>query len=121
VRAFSGTYEEYVYMLSEHIHETQPSSAPKPVAVAATAEPERPSAREIHEEIKEQKKKMRKIEERVAGHESERETILAKMAMNPTVFSPTLTKRLHELGQLITQDEEEWFNARQAIEWLEKE
>ncbi len=122
VRAFSGTYEEYVYMIEEHIHETQPAAAPKAVAAATKpVEPEKPTAREIHEEIKEQKKKMRKIEERVAGHESERETILAKMAMNPTVFSPSLNQRLHEIGQLIARDEEEWFNARQAIEWLEKE
>ena len=121
VRAFSGTYEEYVYMLGEHIHETQPATAPKQAASAASPEPERPSAREIHEEIKEQKKKMRKIEDRVADHESERETILAKLAMNPTVFSPTLNKRLHELTGMITADEAEWFAARQAIEWLEKE
>jgi ATP-binding cassette subfamily F protein 3 len=124
VRGFSGTYEEYVYLLEEEVlaNDRSPKGRePESRKAEAVAEPEKPTRREIHEEIKEQKKKMKKIEDRVAEYESERETILAKMALNPTVFSPTLNRRLHELGEMITADEEEWFRTRQAMEWLEKE
>ena len=127
VRSFSGTYEEYVYALGEEIARAQPSAkggsasgGKKPERAEALEEAARPK-REIHEELKEQKRKMKKIEERVKIHEDERETVLAKMALNPTVYSPSLNKRLHDLGELIAADEEEWFRTRQAIEWLEKE
>ncbi len=121
VRGFSGTYEEYVWALGQEIARIAPKKAEEEPKKDEAKEAEARSRREIHEELKEQKRKMKKIEERVAAYEDEREAVLAKMALNPTVFSPSLNKRLHELGELIAADEEEWFRVRQAIEWLEKE
>ncbi|HTK04935.1 MAG TPA: ABC-F family ATP-binding cassette domain-containing protein [Candidatus Eisenbacteria bacterium] len=122
VRGFAGTYEEYVWALSEEVARVQPAGEKreKRKEKSEKTEEARPK-REVHEELKEQKKKLKKIEARVAEYEDEKTSVLARMALNPTVFSPTLSKRLHELGELIAADEEEWFRVRQAIEWLEKE
>jgi len=128
VRGFSGTYEEYVWTLAQEVAGAQPAGEKREKKKEknaaggsdAKSEESRPK-REVHEELKEQKKKLKKIETRVVEYEEEKTSVLARMALNPTVYSPTLSKRLHELGELIAADEEEWFRVRQAIEWLEKE
>ncbi|HTM67902.1 MAG TPA: ABC-F family ATP-binding cassette domain-containing protein [Candidatus Binatia bacterium] len=124
VRGFSGTYEEYVWTLEKEVETAQPKAAPEKKEKSEKRKEmaeESKTKREVHEEVREQKKKLKKLEERVAELEDERKSVLARMAVNPTVYSPTLAKRLHELGELIATDEEEWFRVRQAIEWLEKE
>lgn len=123
VRNFPGTYEEYVWRLSKEIDEDVPKIGPqaKPAATAAPADAEKRERKEAREEVREQKKKQKKIELAVAALEDERTSILAQMALNPTVHSPGLNKRLAEVSKEIESSEKEWFDIQQGIDWLEKE
>ncbi len=122
VRNFPGTYEEYVWRLSQEIDETVPKVGSQAKGSAdVTADEEKRERKEAREEVRDQKKKQKKIEARVAALEDERASILAQMALNPTVHSTGLNKRLAEASKEIASLEKEWFEIQQGIEWLEKE
>ena len=120
VRMLPGTYEEYVWQLAQEIDHDVPKRAVD-AAEATPVEVEKERRREIRDELREQQKQLRKIEERVAVLEEEKAMILARMEAQPTVYSPELNRRLNEVTKTIAVEETAWSEVSDVIEWLERE
>lgn len=120
VRQYPDTYGAYIRELDANAQEAERAEAeayvPTPEELAKKQE-----KRDLREELETQKRLTRKIESEITRLEEERTGIHAQMALNPTVTSPTLGKRLKEVNLKIAALEEDWYAARQAIQWLERE
>jgi ATP-binding cassette subfamily F protein 3 len=132
VRSIPGTYDEYVWLIEQEIERALPSGAgPRGVmgaaaeataaAEAAEREAEKERRREARDELKEQQKRLRKVEARVIELEDDQKRILARMAAQPTVFSPELSKQLAAASKALKEAEAEWIECTSAIEWLGRE
>ena len=121
VRQYPDTYDAYIQALDLGAQEAERAEAEE----AATPDPEalakKQERRTVHDELEAQKRKVRKIEAELAALEEERTGLHAQIALNPATVSPTLGRRLKDVNQKILGLEEEWYAARQAIQWLERE
>lgn len=124
VRLLAGSYDEYVWHMEREIDRDMPRS-PREEEAGATAaaefEQEKERRREQRDELREQQKRLRKIEAKVIELDDERKRILDRMAAQPTVYSPELNRRFVELSGLIAVEEAAWLECTQAIEWLSRE
>ena len=126
IRSLAGSYEEYVWHLAQEIDREVPESqrgtaGDGSAAEAAAKEDEKERRREVRDELKEQQKRLRKIEARVIELEDDKGRLLARMAAQPTVFSPELHKRLAEVAKALEAEEAAWMECTSAIEWLGRE
>ena len=121
VRQYPDTYDAYVQALDLGAQEqerllAEEAATPDPEALAKKQE-----RRTMHDELEAQKRKVRKVEAEIATLEEERTNLHAQISLNPAAVSPTMGKRLKDVNQKISVLEEEWYAARQAIQWLERE
>lgn len=134
LRSLAGTYDEYVWRLEQEIDREVPEGAraggERGSAESGTAssadevaakEAEKQRRRDTREEVQEQKKRLRKAEAKVIELEDEKKRILDRMAAQPTVYSPELSRRLSEITKLLSAEEKLWLEVTQSIEWLERE
>ncbi|MEY4722807.1 MAG: putative transporter ATP-binding protein YheS [Candidatus Parcubacteria bacterium] len=132
IRSLPGTYDEYVWLLEQEIDRDIPrpsivdgagaaGGAEEAARLEAEREEEKERRREQRDELKEQQKRLKKVEARVIALEDDRARVLARMAAQPTVFSPELNKQLSEISKALTAAEGEWMECTAAIEWLGRE
>ena len=117
IRMLPGTYEEYVWRLGVEIDRDLPTRGVQHDDMVVE-ETEKERRREVRDELREQQKRLRKIEERVVALEGEKAMILARMEAQPTVYSPELNRRLVEVTKAIEVEEAAWIEVSAAIEWL---
>jgi ATP-binding cassette subfamily F protein 3 len=116
VRDYADSYDAYVWRLRQDVGAMLSAGE-----IEQDKEEKSAHDREQREEIDAQKRKMKRLEKKIGEAEEEKIGVEAEMGLNPTVYVPRLGERLKTLNERIKSWEEEWYAARQAIQWLERE
>lgn len=116
LKEFPGTYEDYV-------HAVETREAEEALAAARETATE-PSARAIsHAERKALLKEKRRAQEKVQAEleklDKEKSAILAYFFEYPTDYSPERSQRLHEIGILLPELEEQWLSLQKDLDVLQ--
>ncbi len=114
VRRYPGTYEEYIYNLEQSIEPQQTEEAVK-TKPAKTDEEKKIR----YEEIKSEKKKLKKIEDDIFDLEKEKTRLLRKQNKDPQKFSLDDYRHLGDIDKEIKNKEEEWLKIQENIQNLE--
>lgn len=105
VKRFHHNYEEYVYLLENEIDKDLVGLKGKNVEVEKIDDEKKQILRE---KKKENTKKLRKIESEIKKLEEEKFVLLEWFEKNYKEFSPEKNKRLSEINDLISKQEEVW-------------
>ncbi|HVM90696.1 MAG TPA: ABC-F family ATP-binding cassette domain-containing protein [Verrucomicrobiae bacterium] len=108
VRNYAGTYEEYVYDIAKEEGALPP--APKEEVTAPGM-----SKAERHEQVKELKRAISKVEKQLMILEDERSGIMKLFTQDPERFDLERTKRLKTLETMIQHTEAEWARLTEAL------
>lgn len=111
VRRYPGNYEEYIYNLKQSI-EPQPKEETLVVKPKKTDE----EKRQRYEEIKVEKKKLKKIEDDICEMEKIKTKLLRKQAKDPKKFQLADYRHLGDLDKEIKNKEEQWLTLQEKIE-----
>lgn len=133
IRLYNGTYEEYVYNLSQQIAEEQSSDSKKDKKKSKDAEviPTEEAAVEQKSNSKNDKKARDKelkvlqkrhatLAKEIETLQTEQKTLLAAVEKNPDQVSRTDYDRLGEIARLLENQEAEWLSLSERLE-LDKE
>lgn len=132
IRLYNGSYEEYVYNLSQQIADEQSSDSRKEkkkgkdteVAQAATADVVKidPKAdkKAREKELKAIQKRHQTLAKEIEGLQGEQKALLAAVEKNPDQVSRTDYDRLGEIARLLETQEAEWLSLSERLE-LDKE
>ena len=116
VKRYHHSYEEYVYHLGDIIGRNRRPSTPGKEIPKLASDDERPR---LKEEIKEQKKLLRDIEEEVADLEKEQHSIHKWFLKHPGEYSIEKTKQLQTVELLLKEKESQWFGVQETLSELE--
>ncbi|MBI5221671.1 MAG: ABC-F family ATP-binding cassette domain-containing protein [Candidatus Magasanikbacteria bacterium] len=109
VRRYPGNYEEYIYNLEQSL---EPEKKEEPVVVEKNDE----EKRQRYEEIKAEKKKLKKIEDDIFEMEKTKTKLLRKQTKDPKKFSLDDYRHLGDIDQEIKNKENEWLTLQEKIE-----
>jgi hypothetical protein len=115
VRRYPGTYEEYVYNLEQSIGPQQTEEIIK-IKPAKTDD----EKKQRYEDIKNEKKKLKKIEDDIFDLEKEKMRLMRKQAKDPQAFSLDDYRHLGDLDKETKAKEDEWLKIQEDIQNLEK-
>ena len=118
VRRYPGTYEDYVYYLSQDYgasEEEMPNAAPPTEEVASRTK------QEIYQAIQQQKRQTQQFEKDMKKLEEERKRVLDYFLANPTTYAPEEQKRLHAIEERLAKCEQTWLETLEQIEKDTKE
>lgn len=115
VRRYPGTYEEYIYNLEQSIG-PQPTEEIIKIKPAKTDD----EKKQRYEDIKTEKKKLKKIEDDIFDLEKEKARLLRKQAKDPQAFSLDDYRHLGDLDKETKTKEDEWLKIQEDIQNLEK-
>ncbi len=115
VRRYPGTYEEYIYNLEQSIGPQQDEEVTK-IKPAKNDE----EKKQRYEDIKIEKKKLKKIEDDIFDLEKEKARLLRKQAKDPQKFSLDDYRHLGDLDTETKNKENEWLRIQENIQNLEK-
>jgi ATP-binding cassette, subfamily F, member 3 len=116
VKRYHHSYTDYVYHLGDIIgRNRRPTVVGKPIPTLASDD-ERPR---LKEEIKEQKKLLRDIEEEVADLEKEQHSIHKWFLKHPGEYSIEKTKQLQTVELFLKEKESQWFGVQEKLSELE--
>ncbi len=126
VRRYPGTYEEYIYNLEQSIEpEEKNIESVIPVTSHSTGFKQtglsenlktNEEKKQRYEEIKEEKKKLKKIEDDIYEMEKEKTRLLRKQSKDPQKFSLDDYRHLGDIDQEIKNKEEQWLVIQEKIE-----
>lgn len=115
VKRFPGTYEEYIYRLEQTIKNEDYDASEDENLI------EHHNSKKIYyEEIKIEKKKLKRLEDEIAELEKEKIRLGRKQAKNPEKFSTESYQRLGEIEEEIKNKEWDWLKIQQKIEDFNK-
>lgn len=115
VKRFPGTYEEYIYRLEQTIQDEDYDANKDENLI------EHHSSKKLYyEEIKTEKKKLKRLEDEIAELEKEKIRLGHKQAKNPEKFSTESYQRLGEIEEEIKTKEWDWLKIQQKIEDFSK-
>jgi len=113
VRRYVGTYEDYIYHLSQTINYEgeKEEKNPNHVSIEKTDN----DKKHRFEEIKTEKKKLKKIEDEITSLELEKKHLSRKQAKNPTKFLLSDYQKLGDIEKQIKIKEEEWIIIQEKL------
>jgi ATP-binding cassette subfamily F protein 3 len=104
VREVPLSYEEYVAELTAAAEATD-----GPTSEEAANTEEAASKRERTAREKERRRERQRVEEKLAGMDREKSTILKYFFENPTEYAPEKSRRLQELEEMSNELEQRWY------------
>ena len=117
VRRYPGTYEDYIYRLEQMIDAEEKADE-------KSAKPEKPISgddkKQRFEQIKIEKKKLKKIEDEIAELEKEKIKQNRKQTKNPEKFSREDYEVFGKIVKQIQYKEDEWLKIQEEIQELSK-
>lgn len=116
VKRYHHSYEDYVYHLGDIIGRNRREKKPEKQIPTLALDDERPR---LKEEIKEQKKLLRDIEEEVADLEKEQHSIHKWFLKHSGEYSVEKTKQLQTVELLLKEKESQWFGVQEKLSELE--
>ncbi len=116
VRRYPGTYEDYVYYLSQEYGAETEAAQPKHVETTPIR-----TKTELYQAIQQQKRQAQQLERDMKKLEEERRRILASFLAHPTEYAPAEQKRLHALEEKLEQCERSWLETLEQVEKDTKE
>ena len=115
VRRYGGTYEEYIYQLEQTIQNENYDETKDEKWT------EHHNSKKIYyEEIKTERKKLKRLEDEIAELEKEKIKLNRKQTKDPTKFPTESYARLGEIVTEIQTKEWQWLEIQQKIELLNK-
>ncbi|EKD42939.1 MAG: hypothetical protein ACD_72C00528G0001 [uncultured bacterium] len=119
VRRYPGTYEDYVYRLEQMIDEEVKNTNVIPVKTGIY-ENNNDDKKQRFEQIKTEKKKLKKIEDEIAELEKEKIKLNRKQTKNPEKFTHEDYAIFGKIMKQIQDKENEWLIVQETIEQLNK-
>jgi len=115
VKKYPGNYEEYIYQLEQTIEKEDYE-----IENDEKWTDHQNSKKIYYEEIKIEKKKLKRLEDEISELETEKKRLNRKQAKNPEKFPNEGYVRLGEITEEIHNKEWEWLKIQQKIESFEK-
>jgi ATP-binding cassette subfamily F protein 3 len=118
VTRYHHNYEEYVYHLEEQLGVDMNAQKETSTAPETVTEPD--ARKELHSEIKKQKKELQKIEMEIMELEKEKQKLTTWFEQNPTTYSREKTAALHDTIYFIQEQEKLWMEVQAILEEMQK-
>lgn len=112
VKRYPFTYDEYVYHL-------QQSLGTLPVALAEEKKNSVSEKQQLHEDITELKKQIKKLEKHLAEYGADKETLLQAFLTDPTGYSRERNERLNTIETVLRHTEDQWLELQTKLQILE--
>ena len=114
---YPGSYADYVYHLEHEVRrsltEDQRSSQPARAAKGPSDYQQRKQREAAQRKLAGQ---IKRSEEQQAAYRTEKQTLEAEMAADPTVWTRELSARCDELGRLLRDEERRWIELNEQLE-----
>lgn len=111
VRRYPGSYEDYVYYLSQSYGNNSDEGVTETTKETATV-----SKQELYQQIQQRKRQAQQLEKDMNKLEEERRRILEYFLAHPTEYAPGEQKRLHALEERLEHCEQAWLETLEQIE-----
>ncbi len=125
-RLYPGTYEDYVFHLTQRAEENNDDDESSDAKISRqnkTSDQENPSRyklrKEASSELNKSRSMLQKIERKMEEIELERNTILTNISEDPNNYSLELNSKLENLTSQLSDNEENWMKLQETIESLE--